>query len=464
MTAATVLSLRGLPMMAKEELTLFFYIIFAVVFFLIPASLVSAELGSAFADQGGGVYTWVKEAFNEKLGFVAIFLQWVQNVVWYPSVLGFAVAAISYMVGAPQLAQNGKFVGFMAITLFWFATWMSSKGTRFVSSISSKGFLVGTVLPGIVIITMAIIWLATGNPDAIQSIPASVTEVVSVDAANHIHPRFFPHITKIGDIVFLSSFLLLFSGVEVNAVHVLEMQNPRTQFPKAIFLAALIAVIVLTFGSLAIAVVVPYNQINLQAGLLETFQDMFTHYHIGWATNIMGLLITFGVLAGVMSWISGPSRGLLWTARDGQLPKFLTKTNSNGIQVNILLVQGAIVTVLASLYIFMSDVSVALFLLGAMIATLYFVMYMLMYAAGIKLRYTQPNLARVYKVPGGKIGMWLVAGIGFLATVGGFFIIFFPPTQLPVGSPTFYTMLVLIGTIVFLAAPFIISALVHRKK
>lgn len=111
MTAAAVISLRGLPMMAQEELTMFFYIFFATFLFLIPAALVGAELGSAFASKGGGVYTWVKEAFNKHMGFTAIFLQWIQNVVWYPTVLGFAAASIAYMIGMPDLAQNGLFVG-----------------------------------------------------------------------------------------------------------------------------------------------------------------------------------------------------------------------------------------------------------------------------------------------------------------------------------------------------------------
>lgn len=106
MTAAAVISLRGLPMMAQEELTMFFYIFFATFLFLIPAALVAAELGSAFADRGGGVYTWVKEAFNRKMGFTAIFLQWIQNVVWYPTVLGFAAASIAYMIGKPDLSAE----------------------------------------------------------------------------------------------------------------------------------------------------------------------------------------------------------------------------------------------------------------------------------------------------------------------------------------------------------------------
>lgn len=463
MTAAAIISLRGLPMMAQEEMTMFFYIFFATFLFLIPASLVGAELGGMYAEKGGGVYTWVKEAFNQRLGFSAIFLQWIQNVVWYPTVLGFAAAAIAYLIGMPALAQNGLFVGLFSILIYWFATWVAFKGTDMVSKITSRGFLIGTVLPGIVVIVMALVWLIGGNPDSIRDIPSSVTEIVKT-SGGHVHPRFFPHMTDMSDIAFLAGIVLLFAGVEVQAVHSLEMKNPQKDFPKAMFLAAGISFILFTLGSLAVSVVTPYKDINLQDGLLVTFQEVFNHYHIGWMTNVMGLLIAFGALAGVMSWIVGPSRGLLWTARDGQLPDFLTKTNKNGIQKNILFIQGGIVTVLSSFYIFIDNVNVAFFLLSAMTIGLYLLMYMMMYASGIKLRYTQPDLARTYKIPGGMLGMWLVAGIGLAAVIFAFVVTFFPPSQLPIGSPATYTALVAGGTIVFFSIPFLISMAMTRKK
>jgi amino acid transporter len=92
--AAVVTSLRGLPLLAKEEMTMFVYLAFTVVFYLIPASLISAELGGAFADRRGGIYTWVAEAFGTRWGFLAIWLQWIQNVVWYPVALTFGAAAL----------------------------------------------------------------------------------------------------------------------------------------------------------------------------------------------------------------------------------------------------------------------------------------------------------------------------------------------------------------------------------
>ena len=43
------------------------------------------------------------------------------------------------------------------------------------------------------------------------------------------------------DIAFLAGILLLFAGVEVHAVHAPELKEPQKQFPKAMFLAALIS-------------------------------------------------------------------------------------------------------------------------------------------------------------------------------------------------------------------------------
>lgn len=160
------------------------------------------------------------------MGFTAIFLQWIQNVVWYPTVLGFAAAAVAYMIGKPELAQNGVFVGVFAIVMYWFATWITLKGTSVISRITSQGFLLGTVLPGIVIIVMAIIWLAGKNPIAFEHIPDSVNQIVNT-AGNHAHPRFFPHMTGMSDIAFLAGILLLFAGVEVHAVHAPELKNPQ---------------------------------------------------------------------------------------------------------------------------------------------------------------------------------------------------------------------------------------------
>jgi putative glutamate/gamma-aminobutyrate antiporter len=457
MTAAAVVSLRGLPMMAKEQLTLFVYIAFATFIFLIPAALVSAELGGAFGDKGGGVYTWVKEAFGARWGFVAIWLQWIQNVVWYPTVLAFSAAAIAYVVGRPALANYGPYVGAFCICAYWAATLVSLRGVDAIAKVTSWAFLAGTVLPGVVIMALAAIWIAQGHPVAMLHPIASDAGSVMSMAGGHPHPRYFPNITGMGDIAFLAGIILLFAGVEVHAVHANEMAEPKKQFPVAILVASVVIILLFTFGSFAVATVLPNQEINLQEGLMKAFQQIFASLGVGWATPVVCLLLAFGGLGGVMSWISGPSRGLLWTAQEGEIPPLLAKTNKHGVQVNILIVQGVIVTILALTYFVMADVSVAFFLLSAMTISLYLIMYMLMYAAAIRLRYSQPDLKRSYRVPFGLAGMWSIAGVGFAGVVFAFVLSFFPPSQLPVGSPALYVGLVVAGTVIFTGLPLLIS-------
>jgi amino acid transporter len=92
-----------------------------------------------------------------------------------------------------------------------------------------------------------------------------------------------------------------------------------------------------------------------------------------------------------------------------------------------------------------------------MTVLLYLIMYGLLYAAAIKLRYSQPDVPRTYKVPGGNPGMWLTAGTGFIAVLFAFIVSFFPPAQLTVGSPAFYISFLIAGVIIFVSAPIIIN-------
>ena len=392
-------------------------------------------------------------------GAFAIWLQWIQNVVWYPTVLAFSAAAIAYVVGRPELANNGVFVGVFCIAAYWAATFVSLRGVDAIAKVTSWTFLVGTVLPGVVIVILAVIWIAQGNPISMLHPVASDANSVMSMAGGHPHPRYFPDISGISDIAFLAGIILLFAGVEVHAVHANEMAAPKRQFPLAILVASIVIILLFTLGSFAVATVLPNQEINLQEGLMKAFQQIFARFGIGWATPIVCLLLAFGGIGGVMSWISGPSRGLLWTAQEGEIPPFLAKINKHGVQVNILIVQGVIVTLLALTYFVMADVSVAFFLLSAMTISLYLIMYMLMCAAAIRLRYSQPDLKRSCRVPFGVAGMWSIAGVGFAGVVFAFVVSFFPPSQLPVGSPALYVGLVAAGTVVFTGLPLLIGAL-----
>ncbi len=455
--AAVVTSLRGLPMMAKEGLSMIFYILFAVIMFLLPASLVAAELGGAFSEKGGGVYTWIKEAFGSKWGFTAIWLQWIQNVVWYPTTLAFAAGALAYLFMRPELANNGFYNGVVILVIYWGATLLALRGANTASSITKYGVLLGTVLPGIFIIILALLWIDHGNPVYFLE-PSKALATAQKALGEAPHARFFPHVSGLGSVAFLAGIILLFAGVEVHAVHANELEKPAKQFPASMFIAMTIIFLLFSLGSLAVATVIPASEISLTAGLMQAFKQLLDKFNLTYMTPIIGLLTAFGAIGGVMSWISGPSRGLLETAKQGEIPPFMAKTNKHGMQVSILLIQAVIVSGLSSLYFLMDNVSVAFFLLSAMTVTLYLVMYVLMYAAAIKLRITRPDLPRSYKIPGGIYGMCFVAGLGLLGVIFSLVVGFFPPSNLPIGNPAMYVGVVAAGMIIFVSLPMIIHA------
>ena len=355
MTAAAVVSLRGLPMMAKEGLTMWFYIGFATLFFLIPGAFVSAELGGMFNTDKGGVYTWVKEAFGSSWGFAAVWLQWIQNVVWYPVVLGFTAATLAYLIGDPKLADNHMYNFAVVLVVYWIATFVALFGEKSYGNWSQWLFVLGTIIPGVFIMLLAVVWLWQGNP--VEMLHQAVTDAASA-SGQQIHP-WLPSIAGLGSIAFLAGTVLLFAGVEVQGARANLMHNPSRDFPEAMILASGIVFILFTFGSLAVATIIPIKQLSLTAGIMQAYKASLDMFHIGWLVPVAAAFLAVGALGQIVTWVGGPSRALLQTAENGEIPHWFSKTNSHGAPKAILVLQAVIVSVLGAFYLIFPNPSAA---------------------------------------------------------------------------------------------------------
>ena len=167
MNVTAVVSLRGLPSEAEYGLSSAFYYIFAAIVFLIPTAMVAAELAAMFQNKQGGVFRWVGEAFGKKIGFLAIWVQWVQNTIWYPTVLTFGAVSLAYIGMNPQadmaLASNKFYTLIVVLIIYWIATFISLKGLGWVGKVSKIGGLVGTIIPAAILVILGIVYLATGG-------------------------------------------------------------------------------------------------------------------------------------------------------------------------------------------------------------------------------------------------------------------------------------------------------------
>ncbi len=428
-------SLRNLPLVAEYGLGAVFYYLLVAVCFLIPSALVSAELATGWP-KTGGVYIWVREGLGDRWGFMAIWMQWVHNVSWYPVILAFIATSLAYVFD-PALADSKPFVLSVVLVGFWGMTLLNYLGIKTSSLFSAAGVVLGTIAPGILIIALGLIWWISGNP---LQIPITTEALI-------------PDVTNIGSIVFLTGLFLAFAGLEVSAAHAREVKDPQKNFPRSIILASIITFFLFMMGALAIAFVIPKEQISLAGGLMEAYKIFFAHWNLEWILPIMGILLIIGAAAEVNSWIAGPVKGLYATSIHGNLPLIFHKVNKHDTPVNLLLFQAIIVSIAACVILFMPTISSSYWILSALSAQTYLVMYILMFIAAIRLRYVKPHVPRSYRIPFKHKGIWLAGGIGTLASVFALLIAFVPPTQIQVGSVLFYDSFLIIGFVIMCGLP-----------
>ncbi len=450
MNVTAVVSLRGLPAEAEYGISSAFYYLFAALVFLIPTSLVAAELAAMFKDKQGGVFRWVGEAFGKKWGFLAIWLQWIESTIWYPTVLTFGAVAIAFIGMNPNhdmaLASNKIYSLVVVLLIYWTATFISLKGMGWVSKVAKIGGLVGTIIPAALLVVLSVVYLATGG-------------VPQMD----FHGSFFPDLTNMNNLVLASGIFLFYAGMEMSGIHVTDMENPAKNYPKAIFFGAAVTVLIFVLGTFALGVIIPQKDINLTQSLLIGFDKYFSYLRASWLSPVIAVALAFGVLASVLTWVSGPSKGIFAVGKAGYLPPFFQKANANGVQRNILYVQGAIVTVLGLLFVVMPSVQSFYQILSQLTVVLYLIMYLIMFAAAIKLRYNMKDTPRPYRIgKRGNVMMWIISGVGFLGSLLAFVLSFIPPAQIATGSNAVWYSVLAIGCIVVVAAPFMIYA--RRKE
>lgn len=433
-------SLRNLPLVAEFGLSAIFFFLIVALFFLVPCALISAELATGWP-KSGGVYIWVREGLGDRFGFMAIWMQWVHNVAWYPVIMSFVAVTMSYLI-APSLADNKFFVLSVILVGFWGMTLLNYLGIKTSGLFSTMGVIVGTILPGLFIIFLGVSWLVQGHP---------IQTKISWDAL-------LPSFTSVGNLVFLAGLFLAFAGLEVSASYAGDVEKPQKNYPRAIILGSIITFTLFMLGALSIAIVIPKEQINLVGGLMDAFKAFFHYYNLTWILPLMGVLLIIGAIAEVNSWIIGPVKGLHATSIHGNLPPFFQKLNKHSVPTRLLLFQAILMSFTSLIFLYLPQISSAFWMLTALSAQSYLIMYILMFIAAIKLRYSKPHVPRAYRVPLQKKGIWLFGSMGILSSCFAIVLCFVPPTHLEVGSKVVYASLLASGLIVMCAIPLIIHA------
>ena len=409
-----IANLRGIPFAAKMGLASFSYYTIAALLFFIPSALVASELATSWPNKGG-IYVWVREAYGDFLGFITIWLQWIYNVVWYPTILTFVAANLAHLIN-PSLEKNNIYTWLVITLLFWVATLTNYLGLKVSGFISTLGAIFGTLLPMLIIVILSIMWINNGN------------KVMLDFSWQNIVPSF----GNLQDLSFFCFIIFGLVGIEMSAVHAEEVENPKKTYPKAILYSAIIIYISLVTSTLAVAILVKKETLSITTGFIQAIGVMLSEYQVSFFLPIILVCVIIGSISSVVTWIIGPTKGLLVAGKDKSLPQWFAKTNHNDVPVNILFLQATIFSILSCGYIFIPNVDGVYEVLSILTTELALIVYVLMFLSVIKLRKKEPN-PDSFVIPGGNFGLYLTAGIGIATCIVVMVIGFIPPPDLDFG-------------------------------
>ena len=429
---AAIDSIRNLPAAALFGSSLVFFFLLSAILFLIPTALIAAELSAAFPDKGG-VYQWILRAFGKRSAMVAIWLQWINTMVWYPSFLSFVAGTFAYLIH-PDLVHNKTYLVLCILGIFWTLTFVNLKGLRVSAMINNVCALIGTIIPMVFLIILGFFWFFSGKPLQVS---------LSKEAL-------FPTLSNPATLVSLVAVMASFLGIELAGVHVNDVENPQKNFPKAILISTLFILFTMIFGSLAIAFVLPENEISLVSGVMQVFTSMFATFGLEKLIPILTLCIGVGAIGTMINWLISPAKGLLHAAEFGFLSPFFTKTNKAGVAKNILLFQAILVTLFCLVFLLVPSVNAFYWFLTALSTELYMIMYLFMFGAAIRLHYKYTDRPASFKIPGKNSGIWITSLFGFVGCSITILISFFPPENIDVGTPSRYVAMICFGNVLAL--------------
>ncbi len=350
--------------------------------------------------------------------------------------LSFIAGTIFYLIH-PSLAENKTAMLSLTLGIFWVCTFTNFFGLQISSAISTVTAILGNIVPMAMILLLAAVWLMQGNT---PHIPLTFKAAV-------------PKFTDLQTLVFFAAMVFGFLGLEMSAIHAEDVRNPQRDYPRALFFSTIFITATLTLSALAVAIVVPQENISIVTGLIQAFDGFLTTFQLhGWMPW-MALFIILGGLGAVAAWILSPTRALLVALQENNAPAWILRTNRHQAPVALLMLQALVFTLLCSAFLLMPNVSSSYWIISAMATQTALLVYIPMFAALVKLRRSHPHVPRSFKIPGGTFGLWLTAVVGIVTVSFAAFLCFIPPSQIDIGDAHRYTALLLGGNLLFCLGP-----------
>ena len=404
--------------------------VLAALFFFVPGALVINELSSRFPEEGG-LYAWARDAFGPFHGFIAGWTYWIYTVFYFPGLLLASASMSAYIIGGrgAELAGNRTYLLSVSLGLLLVAVVLNIIGLNVGKWLQNAGG-VGTYVPLLMLVGIAAV-VCWRNGSATHFTVANMLPTWNWDTVN-----------------FWSQIAFAFTGLELVSAMSEEVHDPRRTLPRAVFAAGALIALMYIVGTFAVLGLTPASQIDPQSGVFGAITSGSLILRVGFLGVLAALLVTAGNAGGVGSTVAGIARVPFQVGIDRYLPAAFGKIHPKWRTpyISILVQAGLSAAILLLSQIRSKGVSTAYQLVVNAAIILYFIPFLYMFAAVIKLssRPDRSTNANAVLVPGGKPGVWICGTLGFCVVLLGIVLSYFPPEG---SDPLVYRIQIVLGTL-----------------
>jgi len=443
---AAIVGMRWIALAAANgPSSLFLWLLAALVFF-IPQGFAVIALASAIPEEGG-LYVWTSKAFGARHGFLAGWLYWASNILYFPTLTLSTVVFGLYVFGTrfAHLEQNAAYAAGASLTLLAIALALNIVGLRSGRWLQNIGGL-ATWLPSVALAVVGVAALLHGGsatPINVHSLP--------------------PAFGNLPTILFFANLCFGFAGLELAPMLAGEVVEPRKTFPRAIVISGLTIAACYLVGTICLMWALPSAETSIISGVNQAITKAGARQGLGWLGAPVALLMTLGGLGGVGAWLIGSARLLFVGGLDRFLPPVFGRTHPRWNTPYVALLVQAILSAIFILAATQGDTvkSAYLKLVNATLIV-YFVPYLYMFASAIRLRAEIVRQPAAIPVPGGRWGSLFWNGLGFLTTSVSIVLALVPPAD--TADRHGFFVQVLGGSAGFLIAGWVLYSLAQRRR
>jgi amino acid transporter len=388
----------------------------AAILFFVPQGLAVIQLSSSYPAEGG-IYAWTKKEFGEGHGFLCGWCYWINNVLYYPTLLLSAAVTATYIVGWGENGLADKWIYLLPFTLIalTLAVVLNIVGVGTGKWLQNIGG-VSVYLPGIVLILLGLYAVLTKAP------------VNTLTLA-----QLKPDLTNLPLLNLWATIAFAFAGLELSSTMGHEIHNPHRNLPRSIYIAAPLVALIYVCGTGSMLWLVPRQEINIVAGPLQGIANGMRNLGSAWwwVVPLAALLLTLARIGGVGAWLTGSARVAFVVGLDRYFPPAFARIHPRWRTPYVaILIQAPIAAFFLLLSVLGKGTTVerAFLILLDMSLLIYFVPYIYLFICFmVHCRRKNRNSEETLAVPGGETGVLVIGLCGLSITLFAMVLAMIPP-------------------------------------